>query len=130
MSSPEEITVTHHAALRYGQRTDQGVTLHQAVQTIRELLGAGRASPRPRRWTRLGGYKPGTRFVSSAAHPGVCLIVVDGAVVTVYSRRVCRQWRNSTGPTAQNRRQISPRTPKPRWRWRWRWEGYLAEDGT
>ena len=88
------ITVSHHAIDRYRERVDPTATKHEAAARLRSLASTGRARSRPRHWTRIAGEQCGCRYVDSAAAPGVCLVVVNGTVVTVFSRATCAKWRS------------------------------------
>ena len=90
--------VTRHAAERYRDRVDRFATTPEAVKAIRRIAGAGRACRRPRKWCRLArvATREDSLYLYSAVYPGVCLVVRGNAVVTVYSKGVCVEWRNPT----------------------------------
>ena len=90
MSKPPPIT--EHAILRYRQRVRPNASPQQARHEIAELLAAGRRQPRPRHWTSRLGWLPGSLYVYSASRPDVCVVIREGLVRTVYSRRTCRNW--------------------------------------
>jgi hypothetical protein len=84
--------VTHHAVDRYIDRVDPSATRHQAAAAIARIIGRGRVRSTPRHWMRgLVRQTPGLRFVYLAELPGVCALVIDGAVVTIITRRLCRR---------------------------------------
>jgi hypothetical protein len=84
--------VTHHAVDRYLERVDPAATRRQAAEAIRRIVGLGNARSTPRHWMRdLVRHTPGLRFVYLAEQPGVCALVVDGAVVTILTRQLCRR---------------------------------------
>jgi hypothetical protein len=120
----KQLVITHHAVLRYQQRVNGTISHASAFHVLEEIVQKGTASPRPRGWTRVGNYRPGTRFFYSAMHPGVCLLVHGGAVLTVYSRSVCRQWKATAPAPRRSQRPISPRIPKPPGQWR----GFAPEE--
>jgi hypothetical protein len=85
--------VSSHAITRYQQRVRPAATRLEAAAEIREIAAKARARPSPRWWTRVAGEHPGCRYLYCASRPDVCLVVKDGAVLTVFSRQVCAQWR-------------------------------------
>ena len=87
--------ITRHAIERYQQRVDRTANVRDAAIAISQILDHATARPRPRRWSRVVAQVAGTRYLYSARRPGVCLVVADGAVVTVHSRAVCASWRHS-----------------------------------
>jgi hypothetical protein len=86
--------ITRHAIERYQQRVDRSASKREAAIAISQILDKATARARPRRWGRVIGQAPGSRYLYSADHPGICLVVAGGAVVTVHSRRVCAGWRH------------------------------------
>ena len=87
--------VTRHAIDRFRDRVDRAATRAEAVNAVRRISGSARICSRPRKWCRLAGVRsePGSRYLYSAVYPGVCLVVRGGAVVTVFSREACAEWR-------------------------------------
>src|SRR4051794_16780294 len=81
--------ITRHAIERYQQRVDARTSMREAAVAISRILEDATVCSRPRKWTRMIATAPGTRYLYSAARPGVCLVVAGGAVVTVHSRSVC-----------------------------------------
>lgn len=100
--------ITRHAIERYQQRVDPRASVREAAVALNRILDRAATCSRPRRWSRVIGQAPGTRYLYSAERPGVCLVVAGGAVVTVHSRTLCAAWR-----------QLAPvdrvRSPRPRW---------------
>lgn len=90
--------VTHHAIDRFRDRVDRSATRTEAVNAVRRIAGSARTCSRPRKWCRLAGIETlrGSRYLYSAVYPGICLVVRGNAVVTVYSKGVCAEWRNPT----------------------------------
>lgn len=99
-----EIRITAHAIERYQERVDPESSWLAAHLAIRKLLATGRSRPTPRHWMRRP-VEPGTTFIFSAWHPGVCAIVTDGAAVTIITRELVR----STPARA-----IAAEAPRPR----------------
>lgn len=85
-------TVSFHALQRYRERVDPAASLWDAERAIRELSGSARVRSRPRHWMGTQGVRPGARYLYPASRPGVCLVVVDRTVVTVFSRAKCAAW--------------------------------------
>ena len=85
--------ISSHAIDRYIERINPTMTRPQAALLLRELLGVARVRSTPRKWTGIRAT-PGTRYLYSAAHPGVCLIERDGRIRTVFGRETSRQWRH------------------------------------
>lgn len=87
--------VTHHAIDRFRERVDRSATKAEAANAVRQIGRSARICSRPRKWCRLAGVRtvPGTRYLYSAVHPGVCLVVRENAVVTVFSKKACAELR-------------------------------------
>lgn len=83
--------VTAHAITRYQERVAPAASRKDALRAIREILGHARSRSRPRLWTKVN-VRPGCRYLYSADHPDVCLVLRGGAVVTVFSRTSCAAW--------------------------------------
>ncbi len=88
-------SVSRHAVRRYIERIDPSAHFNDALAAIQAIRAVARARPRPRWWTSRRGEVPGTRYLYSAQHAGICLVVQDGVVATVMSRAVCRGWRRA-----------------------------------
>jgi hypothetical protein len=84
--------VTAHAIERYQARVDPTASRRAGLRAIREIVADGKNRSKPRHWTNVGA-RPGCRYVYSAKHPGICLVIRGGAVVTLFSRTTCSQWR-------------------------------------
>ena len=89
------LLVTYHAIDRFRDRVDPSATPAEAFNAIHQISSSARTCSRPRRWCRLVGVgtRQGSRYLYSAAYPGVCLVVRGNAVVTVFSKMVCAEWR-------------------------------------
>jgi hypothetical protein len=83
------IRTSTHAVRRWIERVDTDATSAEARQALADFLCCGRARPTPRHWTDVEAA-PGLRFVYWSSRPGVCALVVDGVVVTVLTRNLCR----------------------------------------
>ena len=88
--------VSPHALFRYQQRVDPTADRRQAIRAILLIESKAKARSTPRKWTRNGTRvkpRPGSRYLYSADYPDICLVVRDGVVVTVFSKRVCAEWK-------------------------------------
>ncbi len=85
--------ISSHAIDRYIERINPTMTRPEAALLLRELLEVARIRSTPRKWTGIRAT-PGTRYLYSAAHPGVCLVERDGRIRTVFGRETSRQWRH------------------------------------
>ncbi len=94
--------ITRHAIIRYQQRVDAAADTRAALRAIRAILATAKVRSRPRHWTSVDA-RPGCRYLYSAHHPGICLVLAGNAVVTVFSRRTCHQWRQLPGAKADAR---------------------------
>ena len=90
--------VTRHAVERFRDRVDRFATVSEAINAVQRIAGTARACSRPRKWCRLAGVRTqrGSQYLYSAVYPGICLVVRGNAVVTVFSKRACKEWRNPT----------------------------------
>lgn len=90
--------ITRHAVDRYIERVERTASASLAHQRISNILLGGRCRSTPRHWMRGQAHiTPGLRFVYWTGQPDVCLLVLDGAVVTVLTRRLSRRWRREAG---------------------------------
>jgi hypothetical protein len=78
--------VSRHAIQRYLERVDDSLSPAKARRAVQEILRAGRSRSTPRRWTQHVRATPGLRFVYWHERPDICLLVLDGTVVTVLTR--------------------------------------------
>ena len=85
MTRSSGIRISEHAKLRWQQRVDATAHPLAAGVAIRRFLKAGKARPTPRHWLQTRAV-PGTCFVFDANRPGVCVLVREGAAVTVLTR--------------------------------------------
>lgn len=92
---------TRHAIERFQQRVAP-VTTAEAARRIRAAADSSKVRPTPRWWTPVAPA-PGLLFLYPAELPGVCLLVRDGAVITLFERSQCRAWSNA-GPVEPERR--------------------------
>ena len=99
------VRASKHAIVRVGQRPGRNGPSCDPEATLLETLASGKARSRPRRWMRNVTTPPGTRFVYSAEHPDVCLVVRDGVAVTALNRDMFAQ--------ESRRNQLSGRKPRP-----------------
>lgn len=93
---------TRHAIERYQQRVAP-VSTADAARRIRAAAEHARVRPTPRWWTPVAPA-PGLLFLYPSSMPGVCLLVREGAVITIYERSQCRAWASASSapsPTAK-----------------------------
>ncbi len=84
--------ISRHAIDRYRERVDGTATVYTAADVISSILATATSRSRPRHWMRVAATVPGTAYLYSAMYPHIGLVVADGVVVTLHSRRVCRSW--------------------------------------
>jgi len=102
------VRASHHAIVRVGQRPGRRGPAGNPQQTLAETLATGKARSRPRRWMRAVPAQPGTRFVYSANHPDVCVVVRDGVAVTAFNRQM---FEHSTAEAHKSGRKPKPKPP-------------------
>jgi hypothetical protein len=103
---------TRHAIQRFQERV-AAVTTAEAARRIRELAATATVCRRPRRWTPASAG-PGLTFLYPTTLPGVCFLVADGAVLTVFERSTARSWaRDEDGSGRHSRRAKPYRRPSP-----------------
>jgi len=91
---------TRHAIERFQQRVAP-VSTAEAARRIRTAAESAKVRPTPRWWTPVAPA-PGLLFLYPADLPGVCLLVRDGAVITLFERSQCRAW-DKAGPVDPGR---------------------------
>jgi hypothetical protein len=81
--------VSAHAAERFRLRVSPRASLLECRLQLEEMATAGQLRSRPRHWTTVEPTT-GLRFLYWAELPHVCGLVLDGVIVTVLTRDVCR----------------------------------------
>lgn len=84
--------ISHHAIERYRDRVDATATVREAAGVISVIVATAASRSRPRHWMQVATTLPGTTYLYSAAYPHIGLVVADGVVVTLHSRKVCQSW--------------------------------------
>jgi hypothetical protein len=98
---------TRHAVERYQQRV-AAVTTAQAFRQLSALADNARIRSTPRWWTPVAPA-PGLSFAYPASMPGVCLLLRDGVILTVFERSQCRAWRLADDtPTGRHGTRLTP----------------------
>jgi hypothetical protein len=98
---------TRHAIQRFQERVAP-VSTAEAARRIREAGASATVRPTPRWWTPVAPA-PGLSFAYPSTLPGVCFLIRDGAVLTVFERDTCRGWRSgSNEETGRRRRPAKP----------------------
>jgi hypothetical protein len=87
---------TRHAVQRFQQRVAP-VSTAEAFRQLQSAATSARVRSTPRWWTPVKPA-PGLLFLYPAAMPGVCLLVRDGAILTVFQRAQCLAWRHDDPP--------------------------------
>jgi hypothetical protein len=84
--------ITRHAIGRYIGRVDHVASQDEALRCIARIIECGHVRSTPRHWMRAGARLiQGLRFVYWAGQAHVCLLVLDGAVITVITRALCQR---------------------------------------
>ena len=81
---------TRHSIQRFQERVAP-VTTAEAARRIRALIPGATVLRRPRHWTPASPG-PGLTFLYPSDLPGVCFLIRDGAVLTVFERSTARSW--------------------------------------
>lgn len=106
------MVLTFHAIERFQQRV-RDVSAEDAARRIRDAVSHSRAQPKPRWWTPVAKGK-GHLFIYPQAMPGVCFLVRDGAIITVFVRSQCRAWQRTPDDTVRRAKRLPPyRRPSP-----------------
>jgi hypothetical protein len=84
------LRVADHAVLRFRERVDPAASPVGARTAIQQIARLGKASSRPRHWMCDTRSTPGTVYIYWQQWPGVALLVRDGCVVTVCTRKLTR----------------------------------------
>ena len=109
---PATLTITEHAVQRYRERVER-VPRWLALRRIRAMIRTASWTSRPCSWMAVVLH-PGTVYGYGAARPDVCLLVRDGAVVTVLSHRFLAAGGAPTEPLPTVPTQRSARGCRPR----------------
>ena len=89
----DSLAISHHACRRYVERVDPSVTPLQARRELRRLARCARSRATPRHWMRVCAPPDcGLRFLYPAELPGVCFLVREMTLVTVFTRDCARTW--------------------------------------
>jgi hypothetical protein len=105
------VRISQHAIERYQGRVDTSASLTEARLVLGRMLSLGRVRPTPRRWMRDRAQTPGLVYVYWAELPGVCGLVLDGTLVTVVTRELCRAGRARHLRLVETPRQPTAPTP-------------------
>ena len=84
--------ISRHAVERYLQRVSC-VPPTEAARRLAELSADSTRRPTPRRWTKVRPG-PGVLFLYPRADSDICLLMKGDTITTVFSRDVCRRWRD------------------------------------
>ncbi len=89
-SKMSAVRITQHAISRYQMRVDPQASCNDARVMLCRMVCMGRVRPTPRHWTHSVAKTPGLVFVYWSRLPGVCALVLDGALITVLDRKTCQ----------------------------------------
>lgn len=90
MQRTRSLRIADHAVLRFQERVDPAASTVAARTAIQQIALLGKASSRPRHWMCDTRSTPGTIYIYWQQRPGVALLVRNGCVVTVYTRKLTR----------------------------------------
>ena len=118
---------TRHSVERFKERVAP-VTTAEAARRIRAYAATAKVCRQPRRWTPARPTA-GLSFLNPPGLPGVCFLVRDGAVLTVFERSAARAWaQREAHPSSRRRNRTEPyRRPSPG---SLRWEAACSTGGT
>jgi hypothetical protein len=85
-----EVRLTTHVVERYVERVDPKASSGEARLVLGRMVSLGRVRSTPRHWMRNVKKTPGLRFIYWADLPGVCGLVLDGALITLVTRELFR----------------------------------------
>lgn len=88
------VRLTQHVIDRYRQRVDPAASPQEARLVLGRMVCLGRVRSTPRHWMRSVNPTPGLRFLYWAELPGVCGLVMDGALMTLITRELCKRERH------------------------------------
>jgi hypothetical protein len=83
------VRITNHAIERYRNRVDPRASHDEARLVLSRMISSGRARSTPRHWMRHVSRTPGLVFLYWSDLPGVCGLVLNGALITILTREVC-----------------------------------------
>jgi hypothetical protein len=86
-----KVRITDHVIQRYRHRVDPEATVGQARLVLGRMVSLGHVRSTPRHWMRNVNQSPGLVFLYWAELPGVCGLVINGALVTLVTRELCRR---------------------------------------
>lgn len=96
------VRISRHAVERYISRVDPAVSPSEARVCVARILALGRSRSTPRHWMRSEvRLTPGLRFVYWSEQPHVCLLVLDGVVITTVTRSLYRRRRLTIIPRGE-----------------------------
>ena len=84
------LRVSAHAVERFQSRVYPTSSAAACRLLLERMVSCGKTRSRPRHWMRQIEPAPGLRFLYWVELPHVCGLVVNGVVVTVLTRALCR----------------------------------------
>src|SRR4051794_11546231 len=89
-----QVRLTQHEIDRYRQRVAPTASPQEARLVLGRMVCLSRARSTPRHWMRDIKQTPGLRYLYWAELPGVCGLALDGALLTLITRELCRSERH------------------------------------
>jgi hypothetical protein len=89
-----QVCLTQHVIDRYRQRVDPTASPEEARLVLGRMVCLGHARSTPRHWMRNVNQTPGLKFLYWAELPGVCGLILDGALLTLITRKLCQRERH------------------------------------
>ncbi|MFN2503681.1 MAG: hypothetical protein ABR540_05520 [Acidimicrobiales bacterium] len=102
---------SRHAIQRFQQRVAP-VSIVEANRRLTDAAANARVRATPRWWTPVAPA-PGLVFLYPASMPGVCLLVRNGVIMTIYERSQCRSWEHGPPSGKGGGRSVAYRRPSP-----------------
>lgn len=102
---------SRHAIQRFQQRVTP-VSTAEAARRIQDAAAQARVRATPRWWTPVAPAA-GLLFLYPSSLPGVCFLVREGVVMTVYERSQCLMWEHEPPARERPGRPAAYRRPCP-----------------
>lgn len=85
--------IAGHAIERFQERVAP-VPKQRVIEILAAIAKTATVRSKPRHW--MSGTvedRPGTTYLYNSRIPDICLVVRDRCVVTIFTRNICRSWR-------------------------------------
>jgi hypothetical protein len=107
-SKMSAVRITKHAIERYQARVNPKASQDDARLMLCRMVCMGHVRSTPRHWMRTAAKTPGLVFVYWSQMPGVCALVLNGALITVITRKTCQTRRDHLQLVATNEAPFGP----------------------